>query len=74
MRPLLAVTRAEVEAYLGGLGQEWREDSSNRHLTLYAQPHPARIAAAARGLESAAARAPGADGRDRPRRRGMVAG
>ncbi len=33
VRPLLAVTRAEVEAYLGGLGQDWREDSSNRHLT-----------------------------------------
>jgi tRNA(Ile)-lysidine synthase len=33
VRPLLAVTRAEIEAYLGGLGQEWREDSSNRHLT-----------------------------------------
>ena len=33
VRPLLAVTRAEIEAYLGGLGQDWREDSSNRHLT-----------------------------------------
>ena len=33
MRPLLAVTRAEIEAYLRGLGQDWREDSSNRHLT-----------------------------------------
>jgi len=33
LRPLLAVTRAEIEAYLGGLGQDWREDSSNRHLT-----------------------------------------
>ncbi len=33
LRPLLAVTRAEIEAYLHGLGQEWREDSSNRHLT-----------------------------------------
>ncbi len=33
LRPLLAVTRAEVEAYLEGLGQSWREDSSNRHLT-----------------------------------------
>jgi tRNA(Ile)-lysidine synthase len=33
VRPLLAATRAEIEAYLGGLGQEWREDSSNRHLS-----------------------------------------
>jgi tRNA(Ile)-lysidine synthase len=33
VRPLLAVTRAEIEAYLGGLGQEWGEDSSNRHLS-----------------------------------------
>ncbi len=33
LRPLLAVTRAEIEAYLRGLGQDWREDSSNRHVT-----------------------------------------
>jgi len=33
LRPLLGTTRAEVEAYLGALGQGWREDSSNRHLT-----------------------------------------
>jgi tRNA(Ile)-lysidine synthase len=33
LRPLLAVTRGEIEAYLRGLGQDWREDSSNRHLT-----------------------------------------
>jgi len=33
LRPLLATTRAEVEAYLNALGQGWREDSSNRHLT-----------------------------------------
>jgi tRNA(Ile)-lysidine synthase len=33
LRPLLAATRAEVELYLGSLGQSWREDSSNRHLT-----------------------------------------
>jgi tRNA(Ile)-lysidine synthase len=33
LRPLLGTTRAEVEAYLRGLGQAWREDSSNRHLT-----------------------------------------
>jgi tRNA(Ile)-lysidine synthase len=33
LRPLLAATRAEVEAYLNALGQSWREDSSNRHLT-----------------------------------------
>ncbi len=33
LRPLLRTTRAEVEAYLHGLGQTWREDSSNRHLT-----------------------------------------
>ncbi len=33
LRPLLATTRAEIEAYLRHLGQAWREDSSNRHLT-----------------------------------------
>jgi tRNA(Ile)-lysidine synthase len=33
LRPLLATTRSEIEAYLGGIGQSWREDSSNRHLT-----------------------------------------
>jgi tRNA(Ile)-lysidine synthase len=30
LRPLLGATRTEVEAYLRSLGQEWREDSSNR--------------------------------------------
>jgi len=33
LRPLLSTTRGEVEAYLNNLGQSWREDSSNRHLT-----------------------------------------
>jgi len=33
LRPLLGAVRTEVEAYLKGLGQSWREDSSNRHLT-----------------------------------------
>ena len=33
VRPLLSVTRAEIEAYLAELGQDWREDSSNRNLT-----------------------------------------
>ena len=33
LRPMLSSTRAEVEAYLRSLGQVWREDSSNRHLT-----------------------------------------
>lgn len=33
VRPLLGTTRAQVEAYLGELGQGWREDSSNRSLT-----------------------------------------
>ena len=33
VRPLLGTTRAEVEAYLSAVGQGWREDSSNRHLT-----------------------------------------
>lgn len=30
VRPLLGVRRRELEEYLRGLGQEWREDSSNR--------------------------------------------
>jgi tRNA(Ile)-lysidine synthase len=33
VRPLLAATRAEIEAYLRELGQDWREDSSNRNLS-----------------------------------------
>jgi tRNA(Ile)-lysidine synthase len=33
LRPLLSTTRGEVEKYLKSLGQTWREDSSNRHLT-----------------------------------------
>jgi tRNA(Ile)-lysidine synthase len=33
LRPMLTTTRAEVEAYLRSLGQTWREDSTNRHLT-----------------------------------------
>jgi tRNA(Ile)-lysidine synthase len=33
VRPLLETTRGEVEAYLKALGQVWREDSTNRHLT-----------------------------------------
>lgn len=32
LRPLLAVTRTEVEAYLQSLGQRWREDASNRSM------------------------------------------
>ena len=47
VRPLLAATHAEIEAYLRELGQDWREDSSNRDLSLYPQPHPSRVAAAA---------------------------
>ena len=30
LRPMLGCTRVEVERYLRGLGQEWREDSTNR--------------------------------------------
>lgn len=33
LRPFLNTSRAEIEAYLRGLGQGWREDSTNRHLT-----------------------------------------
>ena len=33
LRPLLGTSRSEIEAYLGGLGQAWREDSTNRHLS-----------------------------------------
>ena len=32
VRPLLGTRRRELEAYLRGLGQEWRQDSSNRDL------------------------------------------
>jgi tRNA(Ile)-lysidine synthase len=33
LRPLLATTRTEIEAYLRSLAQPWREDSSNRQLS-----------------------------------------
>lgn len=33
VRPLLAVARGEIEAYLRSIGQSWREDSSNRDLS-----------------------------------------
>ena len=33
VRPLLAATRSEIEAYLREIGQDWREDTSNRNLT-----------------------------------------
>jgi len=33
LRPLLGATRAQIEAYLREFGQDWREDSSNRHLS-----------------------------------------
>ena len=33
LRPLLDTRRSEIEAYLNALGQPWREDSTNRHLT-----------------------------------------
>jgi tRNA(Ile)-lysidine synthase len=33
VRPLLGTRRSEIEQYLQGIGQSWREDSSNRHLT-----------------------------------------
>lgn len=33
VRPLLGATRKEIESYLCGIGQDWREDSSNKHLT-----------------------------------------
>jgi len=32
VRPLLAVTRREIEAYLTAIGQPWREDSTNQDL------------------------------------------
>ncbi len=34
LRPLLGVRRAEIEIYLTGLGQSWREDSTNQE-TMY---------------------------------------
>ena len=34
MRPLLGVRRVEVEAFLRGRGQGWREDASNRDVAL----------------------------------------
>lgn len=33
IRPLLHATRSDVEAFLNGCNQPWREDSTNRHLT-----------------------------------------
>ena len=34
LRPLLGVRRAEIEAYLKTVGQDWREDSSNADVNL----------------------------------------
>jgi tRNA(Ile)-lysidine synthase len=34
LRPLLAVRRSEIEAFLDARGQPWREDASNRDLSL----------------------------------------
>ena len=33
VRPLLDCTRSDVLSYLGGLGQDWREDATNRDTT-----------------------------------------
>lgn len=33
VRPLLSITRREIEEYLKAIGQPWREDSSNRDLS-----------------------------------------
>ena len=33
IRPLLHTTRVEIEAFLHARNQQWREDSTNRHLT-----------------------------------------
>jgi tRNA(Ile)-lysidine synthase len=33
LRPMLSTSRKEIEGYLQALGQQWCEDSSNRHLT-----------------------------------------
>jgi tRNA(Ile)-lysidine synthase len=33
LRPLLAARRVDVESYLRTIGQDWREDTSNRRLT-----------------------------------------
>ncbi len=33
IRPLLHTTRGEIEAFLHARNQQWREDSTNRHLT-----------------------------------------
>ena len=74
LRPLLAATHAEIEAYLRELGQDWREDSSNRDLTFTRNRIRHELSAAARRLESAAARAHGADGGFGTRRGSMVAG
>lgn len=34
VRPMLEISRAEVLAYLRGIGQEWREDASNQDVRL----------------------------------------
>lgn len=33
IRPLLDTTRSDIEAYLHAIGQPWREDSTNKHLS-----------------------------------------
>ena len=46
VRPLLKVPRSNVLAYLGALGQPYREDSSNADVTYTVQSHSSRVVAA----------------------------
>ena len=39
VRPFLAVQRAQIEAYLRGIGQPWRQDASNDSSRAHAESH-----------------------------------
>ncbi len=53
VRPMLGVRRSEVEAYLGSLGQSWRQDSSNGDLRLLRNRVRREVMPVLRGLNPA---------------------
>ena len=74
VRPLLHTTRSEIEAFLKARRPDWREDSTNRHLTFTRNRIRHELLPRACDLESSTSRSSCADGGAGSRRRGLVAG